>query len=169
MHTAVEEDRKCKWALRAMVKANTEDMTIIQANPLHVCEIVDRYTCRMHSNSDRLADHIIEIIIIKNRATHASTLRDTTQALVHPDIHYHTAHATKKRCITWLDGSDKESFFLILVHCHHILKRDLGATTKYPTPNNHFEILFVCPFASCHAWDHLRTFFGFDGTHIKCS
>lgn len=168
MHCAPNIDRRAKWSIKAMVKANLEDITITKATLMHVCETADHYIRRMHNNSDRLANHIMEIVI-KNRATRASTRRDTAQALVHPDIRYHTAHSSKKRCVTRLDGLDTDSFHLIPAHGHHILERDLGVAVVYSAPDHKFKMLFVCPFASCHAWGHLRPFVGFDGTHTKCS
>lgn len=77
MYTTEDVDKQCKWSLRVVVKASTEEITITQANLVHTCEIGDHYSRRMHNNSNRLADHIMKIII-KNRYTRASSLRDTT-------------------------------------------------------------------------------------------
>lgn len=68
MHAAKEDDKRCDWYLQAMMKANTERITIIQTNLVHTCDFSDHYFWQMHSVSNHLADHIIEIII-KNRAT----------------------------------------------------------------------------------------------------
>lgn len=101
----------------------------------------------MHTNSHNLAQKIIDIIM-RNRQTRASSLEDTAQALIHPDIQYHTAYAAKKRALERLDGKEKDSFFLIPGHCQHIMQRDLTATAKYYAPNGRFEMLFVSPRAA---------------------
>lgn len=116
---------------------------------MYTCKITNHYFRQMHSNSDQLVDHIMDIIM-KNWVTRASTLRDATQTLIHTDIKYHTPHATRKRCVTQLDGSNKDLFYLISTHFCHILEQNTGAIIKYATPNWKFEMLFDCLSCSCH-------------------
>lgn len=151
-----------------MVKASIECITITKANLDHSCETTDHYFRGIHTNLDHLVDHIMEIII-KNRTTRAYTIRDTTHALVHPNIQYHTTYSTKKLCIICLDGSNKDLFYLIPAHYEHILDKDPSAMAKWSAPNQCFEILFICPFASRHTFVHNRTFVAFDGMHTKCT
>lgn len=168
MYNHEDIDQRCQWSLRAMVKASTENITITKANLIHSNETADHYFRGMHTSLDCLADHIMEIII-KNRATYASMIRDKTQALVHHNIQYHTTYTAKIKCVTRLDGFNKDSFYLIPDHCEHILERDPGATTKWSAPNAKFEMLFICPSTSRHTFEHNMSFIAFDGTHTKCT
>lgn len=96
--------------IRAIHKKKTGIITITKAHMDHECEAADDWTRQMHTNSDRLASKIIDILI-KNRQTRACSLRDTAQVLIHPDIKYHTAYAAKRKALEKLDGREKDSFF----------------------------------------------------------
>jgi hypothetical protein len=120
----------------------------------------------MHTNASRLATKITEIIM-RNRQTRPSSIRDTVQALVHPDIQYHTAWQAKKIATERMDGSEKESFNLIPAHCRHILERDHATMARYNAPNEKFDSLFVCSEAAKEAYKHCRPLVAFDGTHTR--
>lgn len=154
----------CKWYLRALKGARSETITVKALTLLHTCEGADHYKRRMHSRSSRLADQIFDIVQT-NRCTKPKFLRDTLKATVHPDVQYYSAHAAFKTAIYRLDGKEKDTFYLIPPHCHHILQRDPGAVARWAAPDGNFSNLFVCPSSSRDAFQHCRPLVALDAAH----
>lgn len=165
-HTSVELERRCNMRLRAWLSKKTGIITITKSHLIHTCEAADHWKRRMHTKSNWLAGKIQEILV-RNRTTRPSSLRDTCQALLHPDISYGNAYAAKVKALERLDGKEKESFYRIPDLCRHILERDPTATAKFSAPDGKFESLFILPGANKQAFKHCRPFVALDGTHTR--